>query len=217
MAIGSPNGATWSTLIVSPGTHPISISFKKISLFSNDFISTVSPTGISDSLLNIVLQIYAVCSGKLLRLLEMPANSSKSAVSFHFLEESSHLRDRKRLKAFLVALFKKEKVPMHSLTYVFCSDDYLLGINQQFLQHNYYTDIISFNLAAKGQQIEGEIYISLDRVKDNAKSLRQSYHSELHRVIFHGALHLCGYKDKSAKDILAMRKKEDRCLKRYFD
>jgi len=104
---------------------------------------------------------------------------------------------------------------MHSLTYIFCSDDYLLNINRQFLQHNYYTDIISFNLGQRNGPVEGEIYISLDRVKDNARQLHQTYQQELHRVIFHGALHLCGYKDKSVKDIALMRKMEDHYLQRY--
>ena len=146
----------------------------------------------------------------------MPDKSPASTVNFHFLKESVQPKERKRLKAFLLALFKKEKTPLQSLTYIFCSDDYLLGINQQFLQHNYYTDIISFNLAAEGQPAEGEIYVSLERVLENAKTLNQSFTKELHRVVFHGALHLCGYKDKSAKDIVSMRKKEDDYLKQYF-
>lgn len=105
---------------------------------------------------------------------------------------------------------------MYSLTYIFCSDEYLLGINRQFLRHDYYTDIISFNLAAKKAPVEGEIYISLDRVKDNARQLKLPFKQELHRVIFHGALHLCGYKDKLRKDITLMRKMEDFYLKKYF-
>lgn len=146
----------------------------------------------------------------------MPDKTPASTVSFHFLKENAHPKERRRLKTFLIALFKKEKTPLQSLTYIFCSDEYLLGINQQFLQHNYYTDIISFDLAAKGQPVEGEIYISLERVLENAKNLNQSFTKELHRVVFHGALHLCGYKDKSAKDIVIMRKKEDGYLNQYF-
>ena len=84
--------------------------------------------------------------------------------------------------------FKMEKKPVASLIYVFCSDKDVLEINQLFLKHNYYTDIISFNLAAKNAPVEGEIYISLDRVKDNALRLNQYSYVELHRVIFHDAL-----------------------------
>ena len=145
----------------------------------------------------------------------MPDKSSISSIRFHFLKKSGYLRQRKKLAGFLRRLFKKEQTPLGSLTYIFCTDDYLLGINQQFLQHNYYTDIISFNLAGAGQPTEGEIYISLERVADNARILGLSYQDELHRVIFHGALHLCGYKDKSAKERTTMRKMEDQYLKRY--
>ena len=113
-------------------------------------------------------------------------------------------------------LFKKEKASLTSLNFIFCSDEYLLEINQQFLKHNFYTDIISFNLAANNEPVEGEIYISLDRVRENAGELNQSFKTELHRVIFHGALHLCGYMDKRPADILVMRKKEDEYLKSYF-
>ena len=92
----------------------------------------------------------------------------------------------------------------------------MLNINRQFLNHDYYTDIITFNLSGSKRQIEGEVYISIDRVKDNAAILSQSIKQELHRVIFHGALHLCGYKDKSKYDIDKMRKMEDKYLKAFF-
>ena len=146
----------------------------------------------------------------------MPDKSTVSPVQFHFLQKSSLPKERRRLKAFIASIFKKEKTALESVSYIFCSDDYLLGINQQFLKHNYYTDIISFNLATRGAPVEGEIYISLDRVRDNAKTLDQSYQIELHRVIFHGVLHFCGYKDKLAGDIRLMRKKEEQYIRAYF-
>ncbi len=139
-----------------------------------------------------------------------------SSVHFHFLHGSPGFRNRQQLKAFLLSIFRTEKTPINSLSYIFCSDKYLLGINQQFLQHNDYTDIITFNLAMGTAPVEGEIYISLDRVKENAENLDQYFYMELHRVIFHGALHLCGYKDKNAKDASIMRAKEDFYLKQYF-
>jgi len=146
----------------------------------------------------------------------MPDKSTASPVQFHFLQESSLPKERRRLKAFIESIFKKEKTALKSVSYIFCSDDYLLGINQQFLKHNYYTDIISFNLAPGGAPVEGEIYISLDRVKENASGLNESYITELHRVIFHGVLHFCGYKDKLADDVRLMRKKEEQYIRAYF-
>lgn len=105
---------------------------------------------------------------------------------------------------------------LHSLNYVFCSDQRLLEINRQFLHHNYYTDIITFDLS-EGVSTHAEIYISVDRVKENARNLGVSFKSELHRVIFHGALHLCGYGDKDNKEMQEMRKIEDYYLLRFFE
>ncbi|MBS1603050.1 MAG: rRNA maturation RNase YbeY [Bacteroidetes bacterium] len=144
----------------------------------------------------------------------MPSPSTP-AISFHFLSEVS-LRDRARLKSFLIRLFKKEKKQLAELQYIFCSDPYLLEINKQYLKHNYYTDIITFDLSEKGQPINAEIYISVDRVRENARLFGNSLKDELHRVIFHGALHLCGYKDKSQQDEKLMRQMEDLNLGLYF-
>jgi rRNA maturation RNase YbeY len=113
-------------------------------------------------------------------------------------------------------LFKKEGKKLEDIHYIFCSDDYLLEINRQHLQHDYYTDIITFGLSQPGQPILAEVYISIDRVKDNAGQFQVPLKEELHRVIFHGALHLCGYKDKRFKDQQLMRKMEDKYLKLYF-
>lgn len=138
-------------------------------------------------------------------------------IQFNFLEPIT-LRDRTRLKHFLVTLFKKEGKSLGELQYIFCSDDYLLDINRQYLNHDYYTDIITFDLSdsAKGQSINAEIYISVDRVRDNAREFSSSLKQELHRVIFHGALHLCGYKDKSPSQEREMRKMEEKYLRLWF-
>jgi len=136
-------------------------------------------------------------------------------VQFHFLEPVS-LTQRTLVKEAIRELFKKEKTPLEQLQYIFCSDEYLLQINKQYLQHDYYTDIITFDLSANPGPVTGEIYISIDRVKDNAQTFKASFKQELLRVIFHGALHLCGYKDKSKKDEVAMRKAEDKYLHRYL-
>jgi rRNA maturation RNase YbeY len=124
--------------------------------------------------------------------------------------------DKKGLKQFLEQLFKKERKGLFELTYVFCSDEYLLGINRDFLKHDFYTDIITFDLSENPKQIIGEIYISLDRIKDNSKTLKTSIKEETLRVIFHGALHLCGYNDKSKTDIIKMRIKEEEYIALYY-
>lgn len=137
------------------------------------------------------------------------------SVSFHH-QAPSRILHKKKLKAFIALIFEKEKTPLQSISYIFCSDEYLLEINRQFLQHDYYTDIITFNLAGKKQPVIGDVYISIDRVKDNAKVHGQTSSKELLRVVFHGALHLCGYKDKTKPEIALMRKMEDKYLNAYF-
>jgi len=136
-------------------------------------------------------------------------------IQFHFSVPIS-LTQRTLIKDVLRDLFKKERTPLEQLQYIFCSDEYLLQINQQYLQHNYYTDIITFDLSEKGGPVSGEIYISIDRVKENARHFQVSFKQELLRVIFHGALHLCGYKDKTKKDQDAMRRAEDKYLHYYL-
>ncbi|MBS1496019.1 MAG: rRNA maturation RNase YbeY [Bacteroidetes bacterium] len=136
-------------------------------------------------------------------------------VHFHF-QKQVDLKLRKKLKAFIPEIFIFNRKLGGNISFVFCSDEYLLNINKDFLQHDYYTDIITFNLSPKGQAtIDAELYISVDRVKDNAFNLKIPLQVELQRVIFHGILHLCGFKDKSKSDILEMRKKEDECLKKF--
>jgi probable rRNA maturation factor len=137
-------------------------------------------------------------------------------IQFYFLERGLTLSDRSHLKAFIASLFKKEKKKLTEIRYIFCSDDYLLEINRQYLQHDFYTDIITFGLSEPGEPINAEIYISVDRVRDNARQFSSSLKRELHRVIFHGALHLCGYGDKKKKEELLMRKMEDKYLGLYF-
>jgi len=136
-------------------------------------------------------------------------------IQFNFLEPIS-LAERTRLKQFIVTLFKREKAPVAEIQYIFCSDQYLLEINRQFLQHDYYTDIITFDLSEPGQPINAEIYISVDRVKENAREFNSSAKRELHRVLFHGALHLVGYSDKGREEEIRMRKLEEKYLTRYF-
>ena len=137
-------------------------------------------------------------------------------VQFFFTDITATLTERSRLKAFITSIFEKENRTLNTLTVIFCSDDYLLDINKQFLQHDYYTDIISFNLSTDPYIIEGELYISIDRIKDNAEINKVTLKKELHRVIFHGVLHLCGYKDKTATSKKIMTTMEDHSLDKYF-
>jgi probable rRNA maturation factor len=136
-------------------------------------------------------------------------------IRFNFLEQSFRLPERTKLKAFILALFKKEGASVTEVNYIFCSDEYLLKVNEDFLKHHTYTDIITFQYNAKSEPVQSDIYISIDRVWDNASQFEVSFLEELYRVIFHGALHLCGYKDKNEKDSRKMRVKEDHYLSGY--
>lgn len=135
-----------------------------------------------------------------------------TTVQFRSADRSLGLSGKTKIKDFIVFLFRKEKTKLSSITYVFCSDDYLLQINRDFLQHDYYTDIITFGLSEPANPVEAEVYISIDRVKENAAGLGNSFRNEMLRVIFHGALHLCGYKDKKKSDQELMRRKEEQYL-----
>jgi len=138
------------------------------------------------------------------------------SISFNKADKNATLANRTALKAFIEKAIKKEGLRIETLQYIFCSDKYILGINKSYLQHDYYTDIISFDLSETNGSLIGEVYISIDRVKDNAKTHKTSLKEELLRVIFHGALHFCGYKDKKPADIKKMRAQEDKWLKSYL-
>ena len=137
-------------------------------------------------------------------------------ISFNKADKGTNLGHRTELKFFIDKQLRKEGITIETLQFVFCSDEYLLGINKQFLNHDYYTDIISFDLSEKKGTLIGDIYISIDRVKENAKLHGSEYMHELLRVIFHGALHFCGYKDKKPADAKLMRAMEDKWLKAYL-
>ena len=139
-----------------------------------------------------------------------------TTISFNKADKTITLGNRVALKAFLEKQLKKEGIRIECLQYVFCSDKYLLDINKQFLNHDYYTDIISFDLSETKGVLIGDIYISVDRVKENAKTMKTTQGNELLRVIFHGALHFCGYKDKKPADAKLMRSMEDKWIKAYL-
>lgn len=136
-------------------------------------------------------------------------------VTFHELIKTK-LSNRRMLKSYIPTIFSSEDKILGSLSIIFCSDEYLLVMNRQHLNHDFYTDIITFDLSeSKNPPIIGELYISVDRVRDNASKNDASFSNELLRVIFHGALHLCGYGDKKKKEIELMRSKEDEYLSLY--
>jgi len=162
-------------------------------------------------------------------------------ITFHTADIKFSLRNRIALRRFIelqIRKFGKGVDFKIKLSFVFCSDEYLLNINRQFLNHDYYTDIITFPLSESKEHIEAEIYISIDRVRENALKFKAkqpsnslkggplrkptlfrgpegSVDEELHRVMFHGVLHLLGYKDKTKANKLEMRKMEDVWINRF--
>jgi rRNA maturation RNase YbeY len=136
-------------------------------------------------------------------------------VRFSYADRKLSLKGKNLVKQFIATIFLQEKRTPGDLNYVFCSDEFLLDINQRFLNHDYYTDIITFDLSEAPGVVSGEIYISLDRVADNARELKSSFQTETLRVLFHGALHLCGYRDKTKSEIAQMRNKEEQYLRLY--
>lgn len=144
----------------------------------------------------------------------MRTRASIPKVRFFYLEQRFAFSRRTQIKSIIETVFRKEGFKLGSLSYIFCSDEYLLDINKQYLKHDYYTDIITFDLSAIRGIVDGEVYISVDRVRDNAVTLKVPFSSELRRVLVHGALHLCGYKDKTKTDAQKMRDREDYWLAR---
>lgn len=135
---------------------------------------------------------------------------------FFFWDVNPYLKDRTELKSFIHLIFRKEERRVQSVGFIFTNDNNLLGINKQYLGHDYFTDILTFDLSEKQSSISAEIYISCDRVRDNALVHRTTFKEEIHRVIFHGVLHLCGYNDKNRRQSKEMRDKEDFYLAKYL-
>jgi rRNA maturation RNase YbeY len=130
-------------------------------------------------------------------------------VSFHYIDVRFFFEQRERIKDFILELFNKEGKQVDSINYIFCKDEYLLSLNVEYLNHDTYTDIITFFYSEKDQPVISDIYISIERVRENAEKFKTSFKNELMRVIFHGALHLCGYKDKKQEEQKLMREKEE--------
>jgi len=136
------------------------------------------------------------------------------AISFQNQSIEFKLSEKIKIKGWIKTIIASEKKGMGNLNFVFTSDEEILKTNVQYLKHNTYTDIITFDYC-EGKKINGDIIISVERVKENADKFKTDFETEIKRVIIHGVLHLCGYKDKSEKDSKLMRSKENAALKRY--
>jgi len=137
-----------------------------------------------------------------------------------FFEEDIHfnLKDKTKVRQWIKDTIAAEGYVLDELTYIFCSDAYLLKMNQQYLDHDTYTDIITFDNSSEKKTITGDIFISVERIRENAAKFSQTFVDELHRVIIHGVLHLLGYKDKTPADNKKMTQMEDKYLgKREFN
>ena len=133
------------------------------------------------------------------------------AIQFSF--QTNHpLKSRTKIKQWIKQVIEAKGKKTGNITYIFCDDEYLLEVNKQYLQHDYYTDVITFDYV-ENDLISGDIFISTDRVRENALAFGSSETEELHRVIIHGALHLLGLKDKSEKEASQMRQAENEALK----
>lgn len=129
-----------------------------------------------------------------------------------FFENINEISIDSNIKLWLENLIISENKKIGEINYIFCDDEYLLKVNQDYLQHDYYTDIITFDYV-KGKTISGDIFVSLPRISDNALNLYKNFEEEFRRVLAHGILHLCGYKDKTSEEQTEMRNKEDFYLK----
>lgn len=135
-----------------------------------------------------------------------------SNIEFEVMDiECPKFFDPKKLTNWINKVGQRYNKKVGDLTYIFCGDDKILEVNQQFLQHDYYTDIITFDYSEE-DYISGDLFISLDTVASNAEEFNVSFEEEFHRVIIHGVLHLCGLKDKSKEDAKCMRTAENEAL-----
>ena len=135
-------------------------------------------------------------------------------IDFNFEDVSFDLPDKNALVSWIKSAIENEQKKMGNITYIFCSDEYLWNMNKQFLNHDYYTDIITFDYV-KNNVISGDLFISYDRIKDNAEKFNVLRETELLRVMIHGVLHLVGYDDLTDEDEIEIHKREDFYLKRW--
>jgi probable rRNA maturation factor len=135
------------------------------------------------------------------------------SVQFAIYKQSKYQVIKPRVtSAWIKTIAQKHKREIGAIQYIICTDEELLQINLDYLKHDYYTDIITFDYS-EGNTISGDIFVSIDRVSENATKLGVLLNDEWHRVLIHGILHLCGFKDKTAKDAKIMRENEEKALK----
>lgn len=137
--------------------------------------------------------------------------------TFNFFEEDIEflIKGKRQLRTWYLKILSEEEQEIEYLNFIFCSDSYLLKINKKYLHKDSYTDIIAFQYNLKNDPITGDIFISVPRIRENAKTFKTSLSDELKRVMAHGILHLCGYKDKSQGDKKIIRDKEDYYLRKF--
>ena len=140
-------------------------------------------------------------------------NNQDGIINF-YSENNFVLEDEEVYRKWIERVISSEGKRLGEVSYIFCDDDYLLDINQRFLNHDSFTDIISFD-DSLGNLLNGDIYISTERVSENAHEYNEDFETELKRVLIHGILHYCGYKDKSEEDSTLMRKKESEKIKMF--
>lgn len=135
----------------------------------------------------------------------------------YFNEDIAFPKVKRRItSSWIKQVISIEEKRVGDISFIFCSDEYLLDVNRKYLNHDYYTDIITFD-NVEGNVINGDIFISVDRVKENSIDFETSFDNEIHRILIHGVLHLLGYKDKAKSDKLLMTEKEDLYLKLFND
>ncbi len=132
-----------------------------------------------------------------------------SVITYFSEDISFTLSQKRKISSWIKKVFLQEGYMLSSLNFIFCSDEYLLQINREYLSHDYYTDIITFCHSENTAPIESDIFISIERVTENSQALNTVFLDELYRVMVHGTLHLCGYDDHNEPDIQIMREKEN--------
>ncbi|GAA4068083.1 rRNA maturation RNase YbeY [Flavobacterium cheonanense] len=134
-------------------------------------------------------------------------------ISFNY-ELEFQLENEEQYSSWISNVISSENKKEGDINYIFCDDEYILEINKQYLDHDYYTDIISFDYSV-GNELHGDIFVSIERVRENALEFEVTFDEELKRVLAHGVLHYCGYKDKTEEEELLMRSKEDEKIKMF--
>ncbi len=136
-------------------------------------------------------------------------------ISFFNEDIEFQIENNHSITVWINSVIDENKYLPGTINYIFSSDEYLLKLNQQYLEHDTYTDIITFDYST-GKVLSGDIFISIDRVKENALKFKKTFENELHRVMIHGILHLCGFKDKTDAESKEMRQREDHYLEKLI-